>query len=129
MNGNVYGLATGLAMVMVGCAVQPETPAVGVEKGRRVFVSREQGHCVLCHTAPGITEAGNVGPPLAGVGSRLTADEIRVRIEDITRVKPDAVMPAFRKIDGVRVAAAHADRPLLTAPQVEDLVAYLVSLK
>jgi sulfur-oxidizing protein SoxX len=114
---------------MVGCAVRPETPAVGVEKGRRVFVSREQGHCVLCHTVPGVAEAGNVGPPLAGVGSRLTADEIRVRIEDITRVKPDAVMPAFRKIDGVRVAAAHADRPLLTAPQVEDLVAYLVTLK
>jgi len=122
-------VAVGLAAGMVGCAVQPETPAVGVDKGRRVFISRDQGHCVLCHSVPGVTEAGNFGPPLAGVGSRLTPDQIRVRIEDITRVNPDAVMPAFRKIDGNRVAAAYDGRSLLTAPQVEDLVAYLATLK
>jgi sulfur-oxidizing protein SoxX len=122
-------VVVGLAAGMAGCAVQPETPAVGVDKGRRVFVSRDQGHCVLCHSVPGVSEAGNLGPSLAGVGSRLTADQIRVRIEDITRVSPDAVMPAFRKIDGNRVAAAYDGRPLLTAPQVEDLVAYLATLK
>ena len=123
--------ALGLALMvaMAGCAVRPETPAVSAEKGQRVFVSRDAGHCVLCHTAPGITQAGNVGPSLAGVGSRLTADQIRERIEDITKVNPNAVMPAFRKIDGERVATQYADRPILTAPQLEDLVAWLASLK
>jgi len=122
-------MAVGLAAAIGGCAVQPETPAVGVDKGFRVFVSREQGHCVICHSVPGVQEAGNVGPPLAGVGSRLTADQIRQRIEDITRTHPNAVMPAFRKIDQERVAPAYANRPILTAPQLEDLVAYLVTLK
>jgi sulfur-oxidizing protein SoxX len=126
----VKALALAAAVVAAGgCAVRPETPAVSLEKGQRVFASRDQGHCVLCHAAPGIEVAGNVGPSLAGVGSRLTADQIRERIEDITKIKPDAVMPAFRKIDGQRVAAPYTDRPILTAPQLEDLVAYLASLK
>jgi sulfur-oxidizing protein SoxX len=127
MKRAVMGVALGL--MAAGCAVQPETPAVSVDKGFRTFVSRDQGHCVLCHAVPGATQAGNIGPPLAGVGSRLTADQIRARIEDITKFNPDAVMPAFRKIDQERVAAPYVNRPILTAPQLEDLVAYLVSLK
>ena len=127
----------GLAVAAGGCAA-PEatfltpsgTAPTGVERGKRVFLSREQGHCVLCHSVPGVAEAGNVGPALAGVGSRLTADEIRYRIEDITRINPQAVMPAFRRIDGLqRVVPVHADRPILSAPQLEDLVDYLASLK
>ena len=59
------------------------TAPTGVERGKRAFVSREQGHCVLCHSVPGVAVAGNVGPALAGVGSRLTADEIRYRIEEM----------------------------------------------
>lgn len=109
--------------------MRPETPPVSADKGFRTFVSRDQGHCVLCHSVPGAETAGNIGPSLAGVGSRLTPDEIRARIEDITRFNPDAVMPAFRKIDQERVAAQYANRPLLTAPQLEDLVAYLATLK
>ena len=116
-------------VVASGCAVRPETPAVSVDKGFRTFVSRDQGHCVICHAVPGVAEAGNVGPPLAGVGARLSPDEIRARIEDITRFNPDAVMPAFRKIDQERVAPQYANRPLLTAPQLEDIVAYLATLK
>jgi sulfur-oxidizing protein SoxX len=78
----------------------------------------------------GIAPAGNVGPSLDGVGLRLTAGQIRLRIVDITRVKADAVMPAFFRSEGfARVAPAYAGKPLLDAQQVEDLVAFLGTLK
>ena len=98
-------------------------------RGREIFTSREGGHCVLCHTAPGVARAGNIGPPLAGVGARLSAAQIRLRIADISRVKPDAAMPSFHVTHGERVAANYAGRPALDAQQVEDLVAWLGTLR
>lgn len=99
-------------------------------RGREVFVSRDAGHCVLCHAAPGIELAGNVGPSLAGVGSRLDAGQIRLRVADITRVVPDATMPAFHRTENLRnVAAVHQGKPVLSAQQVEDVVAWLATLR
>ncbi|HEX6633901.1 MAG TPA: sulfur oxidation c-type cytochrome SoxX, partial [Usitatibacter sp.] len=99
-------------------------------RGRTVFISREGGHCVLCHTAPGIETAGNVGPSLAHVGSRFTPAQIRLRIVDITRVNPQAVMPVFHRTEGAaRVAPEYAGKPVLTGQQVEDLVAWLSTLR
>ena len=93
-------------------------------------MSREGGHCVLCHSVPGVTVAGDVGPPLAGVGARLSPGQIRLRIADISRVKPDATMPSFhRTADVVRVARQYAGKPVLSGQQVEDLVAYLGTLR
>ena len=121
--------------VLAGCvasrdSLDPLAPAGDAARGREIFVSREGGHCVLCHSAPGVAVAGNVGPPLAGVGSRLTAGQLRLRIADITRVRPDAAMPAFhRNHDVQRVASSYAGRPVLEAQQVEDLVAWLGTLR
>ena len=99
-------------------------------RGREVFVSREAGHCVICHAAPGIEVAGNVGPSLAGVGSRLDTAQIRLRVADITRVVPEATMPAFHRTENLRnVAAVHQGKPVLSARQVEDVVAWLSTLK
>lgn len=99
-------------------------------RGERIFATREGGHCVLCHAVPGAAQAGNVGPSLAGVGSRLDAGQLRLRIVDITRVNPQAVMPAFHRTQGLnRVVADRAGKPLLEAQQVEDLVAYLGTLR
>ncbi len=93
-------------------------------------MSREGGHCVLCHRVTGVAVAGDVGPALDGIGARLSPGEIRYRIADITRVNPEAVMPAFHRTEGLsRVASAHAGKPVLDARQVEDLVAYLGSLR
>lgn len=99
-------------------------------RGREVFRARDQGHCVICHAAAGIVPAGNVGPALDGIGTRLSAGQLRLRIVDITRVKPDAAMPAFFRREGLRrVAPAYADKTFLDAQQVEDLVAFLGSLR
>jgi sulfur-oxidizing protein SoxX len=99
-------------------------------RGREVFVSRDAGHCVICHSVAGISPSGNVGPPLDGVGSRLTVEELRQRVSDITKVKPDAAMPAFHRTEGLsRVAAAYRGKPVLSGEQVEDVVAWLSTLK
>ena len=110
---------------------QPLTASPGdAERGLRIFTSRDGGHCVLCHTAPGMSVAGNIGPALAGVGARLSPAQIRLRIVDITRVNPDAVMPAFhRTTDLSRVAPERLGKTILSSQQVEDLVAYLATLK
>ena len=108
----------------------PLAPSADAARGREVFVAREAGHCVLCHAVPGVALAGDVGPSLAGVGSRLSAAQMRLRIADITRVNPQSVMPAFHRTEGlVRVAPQYAGKPALTGQQVEDLVAYLGTLK
>ena len=122
------------ALTIAACAsterMAPLAPAGDAVRGREVFVAREAGHCVLCHRAPGVAPAGNVGPPLAGIGSRLGAAEIRARIADITRTYPDSVMPTFHRTEGLtRVASAYAGKPVLDAQQVEDLVAWLGTLR
>ena len=111
-----------------------ETPLTKIAgdaaRGREVFASREAGNCVLCHAAPGISTAGNIGPPMQSVGARLTAAQLRLRVVDITRLYPEAVMPAFHRMTGLeQVASRYRDKPVLSGQQVEDVVAYLGSLK
>jgi sulfur-oxidizing protein SoxX len=129
-----------VVFLVVGCASAPVQRADAMDarlaaagdpaRGREVFMQREQGHCVLCHSVPGADIAGNVGPSLAGVGSRLSAAQIRVRVADITRVYPDSVMPTFHRTEGmVRVAPGLRGKPALDGQQVEDLVEWLSTLK
>lgn len=100
------------------------------ERGREVFVAREAGHCVLCHAVPGVAIAGDVGPSLAGVGARLDPAQLRLRVADISRVNPGATMPAFHRTAGLtRVAPQYAGKPVLDARQVEDVVAFLATLR
>jgi sulfur-oxidizing protein SoxX len=99
-------------------------------RGREVFVAREAGHCVLCHAAPDVLLTGNIGPSMQGAGSRLSAAQLRLRVVDITRINPDAVMPSFYRVTGLNhVPARYRDQPVLSAQQVEDVVAFLGSLK
>jgi len=102
------------------------------QRGKAVLVQREKGHCILCHALPEaeVRFAGNVGPPLAGVGSRLTAAQIRGRIVDPGRHDPQTVMPAyFRTANLRRVAPQYAGHTVLNAQDIEDAVAYLTSLR
>jgi sulfur-oxidizing protein SoxX len=136
----VRWIAAAVFLAMASCASSPHprdaiempfAPTADAARGREVFASRDVGRCVLCHAAPGIdTAAGNVGPSLAGVASRLTAGQMRLRIADITRVNPETVMPTFHRVEGmVRVAPEYRGKPALDAQQVEDIVAWLETLR
>lgn len=106
--------------------LQPGDPA----RGRRLVVDRNAAGCVLCHAVPGERLSGNIAPSLAGAGTRLSAAQLRLRVVDSTRLVPDTPMPAYYRIEGLRqVAAAYRGKPVLSAQQVEDVVAYLATLK
>ncbi|MCX7342045.1 MAG: sulfur oxidation c-type cytochrome SoxX [Hyphomicrobiales bacterium] len=101
-------------------------------RGALVVRNRETGNCLICHAIPDRTERfqGEIGPPLAGVGLRLTEGQIRLRLVDPTQVNPGAIMPAYHRVSGLtNVDARHAGRPVLGAQEIEDVVAYLASLK
>lgn len=96
--------------------------------GRKVFVSREAGHCVLCHVIDGLDAPfqGDVGPELTGIGTRLTSAQIRLRVADPSRVWPDTIMPSYYRVGGLnQVDPDFAGTPILTAQDIEHLVAYL----
>jgi sulfur-oxidizing protein SoxX len=117
---------------VVGDAIpKPLTAEPGdAARGRSIVVSRDQGGCTLCHEVPGETRFGDIAPPLAGVGAKLTASQLRLRVADSTRVNPDTPMPAYYRTEGLRqVARAYRGKPILSAQQVEDVVAYLATLK
>ena len=100
--------------------------------GRLVFTDREQGHCVLCHQVESLEAEfqGDIGPPLSDVGARLYPGQIRLRIVDYQEVLKGALMPSYFRIHDLnQVDAAYAGKPILSAQQVEDLVAWLSTLK
>ena len=122
------------ALTVVGDGVpQPLTDTPGdAARGRAIVASRQQGLCLLCHSGPIPEERfqGNLAPPLDGAGARWTAAQLRLRVADARRLNPQSLMPAFYRVDDLeRVAPAFAGRPVLTAQQVEDVVAYLLTLK
>ena len=100
-------------------------------RGRAVVTDRQVGLCLLCHSGPFPEERfqGDLAPDLAGVGRRFTAGQIRLRIVDGSRINPSTIMPPYYRIEGLeRVGRAYRGRPILTAEQVEDVVAFLASL-
>jgi sulfur-oxidizing protein SoxX len=100
-------------------------------RGREVMTGRD-ANCLLCHAVPetGIRFMGDIAPPLSGIGSRLSAGQLRLRIVDQSRLNAETVMPSYYRIEGlVRVAPAYRGKPVLTAQQIEDVVAYLQTLK
>ena len=101
-------------------------------RGRAIVANRQVGLCLLCHSGPFPEEKfqGNLAPSLEGSGSRASAGELRLRLVDASRLNPDTIMPSYYRIEGLtRVAPAFAGKPLLSAEQIEDVVAYLQSLK
>lgn len=107
-------------------ASEPGDPA----RGRSIVANRDQGGCTLCHEVPGETRFGDIAPPLAGAGARLSVPQLRLRVADSTRVNPDTPMPAYYRTEGLaQVARAYRGKPVLSAQQVEDVVAWLATLK
>jgi L-cysteine S-thiosulfotransferase len=99
-------------------------------RGADLFARRQVSTCLLCHSDPTSAQVAAIGPSLADVGSRLSEGQIRLRIVDAARLNPDTVMPSFYVTAGLnRVGAQWRDRPILDAGQIEDLVAFLVTLR
>ncbi|MFM7532794.1 MAG: sulfur oxidation c-type cytochrome SoxX [Rubrivivax sp.] len=133
--GPVWGAAGALSSVeSVGDAIaQPLTAEPGdARRGRAIVTDRQLGMCLLCHGGPFPEERtpGNLATSLAGAGSRWTAGQLRLRIVDSRRLDPHSIMPAYHRTERLnRVPAALAGRPLLQAQQVEDVVAFLLTLR
>jgi sulfur-oxidizing protein SoxX len=101
-------------------------------RGRAIVINRQVGLCLLCHSAPLPEERlqGNMAPDLKGAGSRWSEGQLRLRIVDASRLNHDTIMPPYYRIDGlVRVAPSFRDKPILTAQQIEDVVAFLTTLR
>lgn len=136
--GAVSGCATPearslLPYTVTGDAIPAPLTAVAgdPERGRSLLASRD-GNCLLCHAVPEAGERymGNLAPPLSGVGARLTAGQLRLRIVDASLLNRDTIMPAYYRIDGLnRVGERWRGKPILTPQQIEDTVAYLLTLR
>lgn len=133
-SGWARGQTTAGAYAVVGDAIPaPLTGAGGdAAAGRRIVLNRHVGLCLLCHSGPFPEERfqGTIGPDLKGVGARLSAGQNRLRIVDPGRIHAATIMPAYYRTEGLqRVAPAFRGKTVLTAEQIEDVVAFLSTLR
>ena len=106
---------------------QPGDPA----RGHRIVLERDGGDCTICHAMPLPQREfhGTVGPPLDGIGNRATARVLRLRLVDPKAFNAETIMPAYYKVAGLhRVLDRYGAKPILTAQQIEDVIAYLLTL-
>lgn len=135
-------MRAGLAATVLTLALAGGAGAGGLEplmtdrpgdpvRGRAIVADRTVGLCLLCHSGP-FPEApfqGDLAPSLAGVGARLGTAELRLRLVDSRRLNPETMMPPYFSTEGlVRVGARWQGRTLLTAQEIEDVVAFLATL-
>lgn len=124
-----YGVeGDGIATSLTG---RPGDPA----RGAQLIQQRQKSLCVLCHAGP-FPEPhlqGNIAPDLSGIGARLTAAQLRLRIVDMKHLNPQTIMPAYyapvSDSAEVRVASQWRGKSILDAAEIEDLVAYLQTLR
>lgn len=101
------------------------------ERGKAIALDRSRGNCLICHSLPvaGQPFQGELGPALAGVGSRLSEGQIRLRMIDQSQIHPATIMPPYYRVEGLTdVAPEYRGKPALNAQEIEDVVAYLVTL-
>ena len=101
-------------------------------RGREIVTNRFVGLCLLCHSGPfpDVPQQGTLAPDLKGAGARSTRGQLRLRMVDSSRVNKDTIMPAYYRMDHLqRVAPQFRGKPVLTAEQIEDVVAFLATLK
>jgi sulfur oxidation c-type cytochrome SoxX len=100
-------------------------------RGRALVLARTTT-CILCHSGP-FPEArfqGDLGPDLTGAGNRWSVSQLRLRLVDASRFNPETIMPSYYRTDGlVRVGRNFAGKPILSAAEIEDIVAFLATLR
>ena len=118
---------------VVGDAIpEPLTNARGdVARGRALVVERSST-CILCHSGPFPEQKfqGDLAPDLSGSGSRWSEGQLRLRLVDASRLNAATIMPSYYRVDGLdRVGTTWRGKPILSAEQIEDIVAYLITLR
>ena len=102
-------------------------------RGKKLFVARKKGNCLACHKVEQLKEHlfhGEIGPELSDVASNMSPAEMRLRLVDPKIVNPETIMPAFYRVDGLhRVKKSLKGKPILTAQEIEDIIAFLQTLK
>jgi sulfur-oxidizing protein SoxX len=101
-------------------------------RGRAIVTNRQVGLCLLCHSGPFPEERlqGTMAPDLSGTGARWSEAQLRLRVVDASRLNVDTIMPPYYRADGLyRVAPSFRGKPILTASQIEDVVAFLATLR
>ncbi|WP_342240141.1 c-type cytochrome [Inquilinus sp. OTU3971] len=107
---------------------RPGDPA----RGQALMADRQRSLCSLCHPGPFAPphQQGTLAPDLRGIGARLDEGQLRLRVVDIKRLVPDSIMPSYARTEGFeRVATAWQGKPVLTVAEIEDVIAYLATLK
>jgi L-cysteine S-thiosulfotransferase len=146
----LQGLCLGTAMSLVAAGASAQAPLRPYEvvgdaipasltgvpgdaaRGRAIVGTRQVGLCLLCHSGPFPEERfqGELAPDLRGAGSRWSEGQLRLRIVDSARLNPATIMPPYYRLDGLqRVAPNFRGKPILTAEQIEDVLAYLGTLR
>jgi L-cysteine S-thiosulfotransferase len=108
------------------------TGAPGDAARGRTLILERTNTCILCHSGPFPEEKfqGDLAPSLAGSGSRWSVGQLRLRLVDASRLNPGTIMPSYYRIDGLdRVAPNWRGKSILSAEQIEDIVAYLATLR
>jgi sulfur-oxidizing protein SoxX len=131
---SVAGSALAQPYTVIGDAIpKPLADKPGdAARGRAIVANRSVGLCLLCHSGPIAEERfqGDLAPSLAGAGGRWSVGQLRLRIVDGARLNPDTIMPPYYRTTGLqRVAKPFEGKTILTAEQIEDVVAYLATLK
>jgi len=104
-----------------------------VQRGSEIASDSGRGNCLACHQLPipGIEAYGTIGPPLAGIATRLSVPMIRLRVVDTRHINPMSIMPGFYRDPRLinRPGKDYRGKTFLTAQQVEDVIAYMATLK
>lgn len=128
-----FGEAGEVAASLTGAAGDPD-------RGAEILADKGVGNCIACHqigAMPDVPWQGEIGPMLDGAADRWSEDQLRGIVANAKMTFPGTIMPAFYKTDGFTrpgdaftgEAAKGPLDPLLTAGQVEDVVAYLMTLR
>jgi sulfur-oxidizing protein SoxX len=121
------------AYAVVGDAIPQSLTGVpgDVARGRALVLERTST-CILCHSGPfpEVKFQGDLAPDLTGAGGRWSEGQLRLRLVDASSLNPATIMPSYYRLDGLtRVGTVWRGKPILSAEQIEDMVAYLTSLR
>jgi sulfur-oxidizing protein SoxX len=118
---------------IVGDAIPASLTGIPGDAARgRALVLNRTSTCILCHSGPFPEEKfqGDLAPNLSGAGSRASEGQLRLRLVDASHLNPATIMPSYYRVDGLdRVGSAWRGKPILSAEQIEDMVAYLMTLR